>query len=229
VDSAIRSHRVTLRPILAQALSASSDVLICALCTSEGRGSLDSSWQCPCTMVSISGSRDPEEVRDGRSRSDPWALPVSNLNASIAFYTTYARMQVVHRRTVPTTGLEVAWLSDQTRPFVIVLAERSQVDHPLVPPAHLGVACESREEVEQLCALARGEGRLLNGPRDAGPPIRVCGLHPRSRRPYPEGVVWPGSRSDHPARHRTPLRRTRHAAPLSVVRAAPEHFPIGTQ
>jgi hypothetical protein len=22
-----------------------------------------------------------------------------------------------------------------------------------------------------LCALARGEGRLLNGPRDAGPPI----------------------------------------------------------
>jgi catechol 2,3-dioxygenase-like lactoylglutathione lyase family enzyme len=77
----------------------------------------------------------------------------------------------VHRRTVPTTGLEVAWLSDQTRPFVIVLAERSQVDHPLVPPAHLGVACESREEVEQLCTLAREEGRLLNGPRDAGPPI----------------------------------------------------------
>ena len=29
------------------------------------------------------------------------ALPVSNLNDSIAFYTKYARMQVVHRRTVP--------------------------------------------------------------------------------------------------------------------------------
>src|ERR671932_1453723 len=86
------------------------------------------------------------------------ALPVSHLNASIAFYTTYARMQVVHRRTVPTTGLDVAWMSDQTRPIVIVLAERSQVDHPLVPPAHLGVACESREEVEQLCTLARGKG-----------------------------------------------------------------------
>ena len=99
------------------------------------------------------------------------ALPVSNLNDSIAFYTTYARMQVVHRRTVPATGFEVAWLSDQTRPFVVVLSERSQVDHPLVPPAHLGVACASREEVERLCALARGEGRLINGPRDAGPPI----------------------------------------------------------
>ena len=35
-------------------------------------------------------------------------LPVSNLNHSIAFYTRYARMQVVHRRMVPTTGFEVA-------------------------------------------------------------------------------------------------------------------------
>ena len=62
-------------------------------------------------------------------------------------------------------------MSDQTRPFVIVLSERSQVAHLLVPPAHLGVAGESRDEVERLCALARGEGRLINGPRDAGPPI----------------------------------------------------------
>jgi catechol 2,3-dioxygenase-like lactoylglutathione lyase family enzyme len=99
------------------------------------------------------------------------ALLVSHLNDSIAFYTTYARMQVVHRRTVPTTGFEVAWMSDTMRPFVIVLSERSQVDHPLVPPAHLGVACASREDVERLCAWARGEGRLLNEPRDAGPPI----------------------------------------------------------
>ena len=99
------------------------------------------------------------------------ALPVSHLNDSIAFYTTYAQMQVVHRRTVPTTGFDVAWMSDKTRPFVIVLSERSQVDHPLVPPAHLGLACASREDVDRLCALARREGRLLNGPRDAGPPI----------------------------------------------------------
>ena len=63
------------------------------------------------------------------------ALPVSNLNDSITFYTTYARMQVVHRRTVPTTGLEVAWMSDQTRPFVIVLAERARSTiRPYLPP-----------------------------------------------------------------------------------------------
>src|SRR5215467_14377944 len=103
------------------------------------------------------------------------ALPVSNLNDSITFYTTYARMQVVHRRTVPATGFEVAWLSDTTRPFVVVLSERSKIAHPLVPPAHLGVACTSREDVDWLCALARGEERLLNGPRDAGPPIGYVG------------------------------------------------------
>ena len=55
------------------------------------------------------------------------ALPVSNLNDSIAFYTQYARMQVVHRRTVLTTGLEVAWMSDKTRPFVIVPTFRTEV------------------------------------------------------------------------------------------------------
>src|SRR4029453_14861042 len=98
------------------------------------------------------------------------ALPVSSLNDSITFYTTYARMQVVHRRMVPATGFEVAWLSDKTRPFVVVLSERSQVDHPLVPPAHLGVACESREEVDRLCGLGRGEGGPPKGPRDRGPP-----------------------------------------------------------
>jgi catechol 2,3-dioxygenase-like lactoylglutathione lyase family enzyme len=43
------------------------------------------------------------------------ALPVSHLNASIAFYTQYARMQVVHRRTVPATGLDVAWMSKDPR------------------------------------------------------------------------------------------------------------------
>ena len=77
------------------------------------------------------------------------ALPVSNLNESIAFYTKYARMQVVHHRTVPTTGFEVAWLSDKTRPFVIVLSERSQVDHPLVPRS--GFQVRLKPGVDMIC------------------------------------------------------------------------------
>jgi catechol 2,3-dioxygenase-like lactoylglutathione lyase family enzyme len=93
------------------------------------------------------------------------ALPVADLDASIAFYARYARMQVVHRR--PGT----VWISDRTRPFVIVLLEASKVEHPLRPFAHLGVGCESRDEVDRLCALARDEGCLIGGPNDYGPPV----------------------------------------------------------
>lgn len=93
------------------------------------------------------------------------ALPVRDLDASIAFYARYARMQVVHRRE------GVVWLSDRTRAFAIVLIAVPEVEYPLRPVAHLGVACESRAEVERLCAQARAEGRLVGGPADFGPPV----------------------------------------------------------
>jgi catechol 2,3-dioxygenase-like lactoylglutathione lyase family enzyme len=93
------------------------------------------------------------------------ALTSSDLDASIAFWSRYARMQVVHRRT------GVVWLSDRTRPFVIVLAEVPSVEHALLPFAHLGVGCASREEVDRLAALAKEEARLINGPLDYGPPV----------------------------------------------------------
>jgi catechol 2,3-dioxygenase-like lactoylglutathione lyase family enzyme len=99
------------------------------------------------------------------------ALPVSNVAASIAFYAQYARMQVVHRRTDAASGANVAWLSDRTRPFVIVLIETPTANHPLLPLAHLGVGCVSRDEVDRLCAQARSEGSLLSGPTDSGYPI----------------------------------------------------------
>lgn len=98
------------------------------------------------------------------------ALPVTDLDANLAFYERYARMKVVHRRQEE-DGLEVAWITDETRPFVIVLLQKPAVEHHLWSPAHLGVACESREEVDRLCTLARTEGCLTNGPADAGPPI----------------------------------------------------------
>jgi catechol 2,3-dioxygenase-like lactoylglutathione lyase family enzyme len=99
------------------------------------------------------------------------ALPVTDLDATIAFYAKYANMEAVHRRTDPKTGEKVAWLTDHTRPFVIVLLQEPDVEHKLLPPAHLGVACGSREEVDRLCELARQDGCLNNGPADAGEPI----------------------------------------------------------
>jgi catechol 2,3-dioxygenase-like lactoylglutathione lyase family enzyme len=98
------------------------------------------------------------------------ALPVTNLDASLAFYKKYARMDAVHRRT-EADGKSVAWITDHTRPFVIVLLEKATIEHKLLPPAHLGVACESRAEVDRRCAEARAEGCLSEPPSDAGPPI----------------------------------------------------------
>lgn len=95
------------------------------------------------------------------------ALPVTNLDASVGFYARYANFVVVHRRRQQDrSDLEVAWLSDRTRPFVLVLAEMDAVAAPLGPFAHLGVACESKEEMDRLCAIARDEGVLREEPRD---------------------------------------------------------------
>lgn len=89
------------------------------------------------------------------------ALPVSNLEQSIKFYSNYARMQVIHQRIDVETGVAVAWISDNTHPFVIVLIQKDSVHPVLSPLAHLGVGCESREYMDSLCDKARQEGLLL--------------------------------------------------------------------
>jgi catechol 2,3-dioxygenase-like lactoylglutathione lyase family enzyme len=99
------------------------------------------------------------------------ALLTSNPDASIAFYQKYAAMEVVHRRIDSDTRRTVVWLSDRTRPFVIVLIETTTVDMPLRAFAHLGVGCRSREDVDRLCAEARGDGCLHSGPADSGYPV----------------------------------------------------------
>jgi len=98
------------------------------------------------------------------------ALPVRSLAASVAFYETYAAMQVVHSRH------DVAWVSDLTRPFAIVLIQTTEEVRPLLPMAHLGVAVASREEVDRLCRHARQNGCLLREPEQSGPPVGYWAL-----------------------------------------------------
>ena len=102
------------------------------------------------------------------------ALPVTDLDASLDFYARFARMEVVHER--KDENARVAWVSDRTRPFVIVLIELPEVRNPLLPIAHLGVGCASREEVDALCETARGEGRTVHGPVDSGYPVGYWAL-----------------------------------------------------
>ncbi len=102
------------------------------------------------------------------------ALVVSDVDASVEFYTTYAGMRVVHQRN--DAGVKVAWLSDLTRPFVVVIIESGKVEWPLRPMGHLGVALQSRAEVDRLCEQARRESRSVHGPQDSGYPVGYWGF-----------------------------------------------------
>lgn len=107
------------------------------------------------------------------------ALPVRDVDASAAFYARYADMQVVHRR-VDGDGegaLGVVWLSDLTRPFVVVLIQ-TEVTHTLGGWSHLGVAVASRDEVDHLVARARDDGIAVQGPFDSGPPVGYWAILP---------------------------------------------------
>lgn len=91
------------------------------------------------------------------------AIEVADLQRSIDFYAAYGGFEVVHRRE------DVAWISDRTRPFALVLATAEEVT-PLGPFAHLGVACRDQSHFDSLIERAREEGHLRLGPEgDAGP------------------------------------------------------------
>jgi catechol 2,3-dioxygenase-like lactoylglutathione lyase family enzyme len=116
--------------------------------------------------------RDPGEQPVDRGLTHV-ALPVGDLEASVAFYGEFANMGVVHQRGDP--GERVAWISDRTRPFVVVLLETT-VDHRLGGWGHLGVGVASRRAVDEGLARARGAGLEVIGPFDAGPPVGYWGI-----------------------------------------------------
>ena len=98
------------------------------------------------------------------------ALMVSDLDRSLAFYDRYCAMRPVHQRAA--RGGRVAWISDLTRPFVVVLIEGDlSSEARLGPLGHLGVGCESRARVDELTAIAAAEGCLRLGPIDSPPPV----------------------------------------------------------
>lgn len=117
------------------------------------------------------------------------ALLVTSVARSADFYARYARMEVVHRRR-SRAGRGIVWLSDLSRPFVIVLIEADTIEGRLEGVAHLGVGCASREEVDQLCERARGEGCLDLGPED-GTAGGLLGSPARPGRSQPGAVLRP--------------------------------------
>ncbi|MGU3485488.1 VOC family protein [Enterobacter bugandensis] len=101
------------------------------------------------------------------------AFMVRDLEKSLAFYRRYAGMDVIHSREpdLP-TARKVAWLTDHTRPFALVLVQADNVtDTPLGHFGHLGIACATREEIDRKTAMAAKEGVLRKAPEDLGDPV----------------------------------------------------------
>ena len=109
------------------------------------------------------------------------ALPVSDLEATLAFYAKYTRLVNIHEREDAETGLRTAWLANErdvnaegTARFVIVLicgklptAITGDIKEQygfLTSIAHLGISVDSREEVDRIAEMAREDGCLLLGP-----------------------------------------------------------------
>jgi catechol 2,3-dioxygenase-like lactoylglutathione lyase family enzyme len=115
------------------------------------------------------------------------ALPVRDLEATLAWYRKYTTLEVIHEREDPETKLRTAWLANpgdrtdsggdigvQAAKFVIVLiagklptnitGDIKEEYGFLTSISHLGLSLDSREDVDRVAAMAKEDGCLLLGP-----------------------------------------------------------------
>lgn len=105
------------------------------------------------------------------------ALQVRDMAKSVAFYGEYCGMRVVHERREETWVCWLGWGEDPPR-FVIVLLERDYERNAQPPAQHIGMAVDSRGEVDAIYARAVAAGTPAPWPPvDAGPIVGYyCGL-----------------------------------------------------
>lgn len=97
------------------------------------------------------------------------ALQVNDMERSLAFYERYCGMRVVHDRH---ESFRVVWMGwgEQPPQFVIVLLETPYKTNQQPEFQHIGMAVESREDVDRLYERAVGDGiKKLWPPEDGGP------------------------------------------------------------
>jgi catechol 2,3-dioxygenase-like lactoylglutathione lyase family enzyme len=141
------------------------------------------------------------KVRYGRSVLAPptsvlthIALPVRDLEATLDFYRRYTTMEVIHERQDEETGLRTAWLANpgdrtdagdelgiQAARFVVVLicgslptkitGDIKEEYGFLTSISHLGISCDTRDDVDRIAAMAKEEGCLLLGPMYRNPVV----------------------------------------------------------
>jgi len=98
----------------------------------------------------------------------------------MAFYDKYTTLENIHERQDPETNLRSVWLAnpgdktEQAARFVLVLIEGSlpkqitgDIEEEygfLTSISHLGISLNTRDEVDQIAAMAEEEGILVLGP-----------------------------------------------------------------
>jgi lactoylglutathione lyase len=108
------------------------------------------------------------------------ALPVADLDVSIAWYETFTPLALIQRR-ADEAG-QSAWLSHPAateHPFVLVLVDFNE-EHgcpqpKLFPFAHLGIELPERADVDEIAVRAAAHGCLEREPIDLPQPVGyVC-------------------------------------------------------
>ena len=99
------------------------------------------------------------------------ALRATDLQRSVAFYAKYAGLVVAHER--DEDGTRVVWLAERADDpsFVFVLIPMTHTAGERPGVHHFGFSVASRADVDAIAAVARGDGILRDGPRDAGPVV----------------------------------------------------------
>lgn len=111
------------------------------------------------------------------------ALPATDIDKMIDWYTRFTPLELLDRREDP-DGYG-AWLGhpDQAdKPFILVLVsffrDQGKTAQPIMAPfAHIGIEVTSRAEVEEIARRGEAEGCLAWPPTDMPPPIGyICAL-----------------------------------------------------
>ncbi len=123
------------------------------------------------------------ELRPATARFTHVALPVLDVDASVAWYQEFTPLRLLMRRE-DAMG-ESAWIgmADMIdKPFIVVLvsmnADKPKGAQPtLAPFAHLGIELPTRADVDAIADKGREAGCLKWEPQDIPPPVGyVCAL-----------------------------------------------------
>jgi lactoylglutathione lyase len=111
------------------------------------------------------------------------AIPVRDIDASVAWYAEHTPLTVVARR--HDEQGQSAWLADpatQAAPMVMVLvamdaSRQLPPEATLAPFAHIGIELESRAAVDAIAARGAAEGSLVWPVQDLPDPVGyICAL-----------------------------------------------------